>query len=231
MKTAILILAATILLLNCSSDEPESQEVILQKIYDNSGGKGDATAITMEDLKATGVENLEDARLKQYQSTIAAKKDFSNPATVGELQAVVMDVNSMLLLLNPITPSEEQTNLLNAVFSATNNLLDCSTGRNTYVVKNNEDLDRIYSSNSSTIDFSKYFIIGGKVTTPEIPYELINQYLYVNNQNNTFEYLIRIKRCADCFTAFGCLFYWNIYPLNTTIDNENVSTIFKYIES
>ena len=95
MKRAILILAAGILLLNCSSDEPETPDsrMVLQKIYDNSGGKGDATAITMEDMKAIGLKNLEDARLKQYQNAIAVKTDFSNPATVGELQAMVMDVN------------------------------------------------------------------------------------------------------------------------------------------
>ena len=94
MKTAILILAATILLLNCSSDEPESQEVVLQKIYDNSGGKGDANAITMKDLKAIGLKNLEDTRLSRYQNAIAAKIDFSNPAEVSEVQAVVMNINN-----------------------------------------------------------------------------------------------------------------------------------------
>ena len=97
MKTAILILAATILLLNCSSDEPEIQDpslIALQKIYDNSGGKGDATAITMEDMKAIGLKNLEDTRLKQYQNAISTKKDFSNPATVGELQTMVEDINN-----------------------------------------------------------------------------------------------------------------------------------------
>ena len=95
MKRAILILTAGILLLNCSSDEPESQEVVLQKIYDNSGGKGDATAITMEDLKAIGLKNLEDANLSQYQNAISIKKDFSNPAKVGEMQAVVMNINNI----------------------------------------------------------------------------------------------------------------------------------------
>ena len=95
MKRAILILAATILLLNCSSDEPGSQEVILQKIYDNSGGKGDATTITMEDLKAIGLKNLEDARLKQYQNAIAVKTDFSNPAKISEMRAVIMNINNI----------------------------------------------------------------------------------------------------------------------------------------
>ena len=95
MKTAILILVAGILLLNCSSDEPGSQEVILQKIYDNSGGKGDATAITMEDLKAIGLKNLEDARFKQYQNAIAAKTDFSNPAKISEMRAVIMNINNI----------------------------------------------------------------------------------------------------------------------------------------
>ena len=96
MKTAILILAAGILLLNCSSDEPGSQEVILQKIYDNSGGKGDSSAIIMEDLKAIGLKNLEDARLKQYQRAIAAKTDFSNPATVGEVQEIIDSSNNII---------------------------------------------------------------------------------------------------------------------------------------
>ena len=97
MKRAILILAATILLSNCSSDEPEIQDpslIALQKIYDNSGGKGDATAIIMEDLKAIGLKNLEDARLKQYQRAIAAKTDFSNPSKVSEVQALIISVNN-----------------------------------------------------------------------------------------------------------------------------------------
>ena len=97
MKKIILILAACILLFNCSSNEPEIQDpnlIVLQKIYDNSGGKGDATAITMEDLKTIGVENVEDTKLSQYQNAISAKTDFSNPPTVEELQAVVMNINN-----------------------------------------------------------------------------------------------------------------------------------------
>ena len=96
MKKVILILATGILLLSCNSNEPEIQDtslIALQKIYDNSGGKGDATVITMEDLKAIGVE-IEDTKLSQYQNAIAAKMDFSNPPTVEELQAVVMNINN-----------------------------------------------------------------------------------------------------------------------------------------
>ena len=109
MKTAILILAAGILLLNCSSDEPETPDsrMVLQKIYDNSGGKGDATAITMEDLKAIGLKNLEDARLKQYQNAIAVKTDFSNPAKISEMRALIMNINNIysydsITLLDPL---------------------------------------------------------------------------------------------------------------------------------
>ena len=227
MKTAILILAAAILLLNCSSDEPGSQEVILQKIYDNSGGKGDATTITMEDLKTIGLKNLEDARLKQYQNAISTKKDFSNPATVEELQALVANVNStmILILLNPITPSEEQTNLLNAVFDIYSEYGYRESV--TYVIKSTEDLEDIYSGDiSATIDFSKYFIIGGHISLPNQPNIVISQDLYKDAQKSMFKYCIEIDN-SGFLPAVDLIVYWGIYPL-TTITNENVTTTFKF---
>ena len=45
-------------------------------------------------LQTIGGENLEDTRLSRYQNAIAAKIDFSNPAKVGEVQAVVMNINN-----------------------------------------------------------------------------------------------------------------------------------------
>ncbi len=108
MKELLLVMTMAILLLNCSNDESKVQSpslASLQKIYDNAGGKGDAAAITIEDLKATGVENLVATKLSGYQTAIAVKMDFSEPAKVGEVQVLVINVNNICsyesIILNP----------------------------------------------------------------------------------------------------------------------------------
>ena len=68
-------------------------ELAFQKIYDNSGGKGTSSFITFEDLEATEAENLSENKLADYLIAIVAKMDFSNPATLTELQALINLVN------------------------------------------------------------------------------------------------------------------------------------------
>ncbi len=108
MKELLLVMTMAILLPTCSNDESKVQSpslASLQKIYDNAGGKGDATAITIEDLKATGVDNLVATKLSGYQTAIAVKMDFSEPAKVGEVQVLVINVNNTCsygsIILNP----------------------------------------------------------------------------------------------------------------------------------
>ncbi len=108
MKELLLVMTMAVLLPACSNDESKVQSpslASLQKIYDNSGGKGDATTVTIGDLKATEVENLDDTKLSEYQSAIAVKIDFTNPAKVGEVQVLVINVNNICsyvsIILNP----------------------------------------------------------------------------------------------------------------------------------
>ncbi len=108
MKELLLVMTMAILLPTCSNDESKVQSpslASLQKIYDNAGGKGDAAAITIEDLKATGVENLVATKLSGYQTAIAVKMDFSEPAKVDEVQVLVINVNNICsygsIILNP----------------------------------------------------------------------------------------------------------------------------------
>ncbi len=212
----------------------QDQSIIaLQKIYDNAGGKGDATAITIEDLKATGVENLVATKLSGYQTAIAVKMDFSDPAKVAEVQTLVEEVNNIQdssILLTPITPTEEQTSLLNTVFPRFSYDGDYDTRYHVIVIKSTEDLAGIYSGDISrlNIDFTKYFIIAGSVWLPNQPNRFISQELYTNAENDMFRYHITIDNRGDA-PALERIGYWAIYPL-TTITDENVITTFKYIQ-
>ena len=76
------------MLISCSSDSEENIDdtrlelSILEKIYTNSGGNGNANTITISDFNAIGIDNLLETDLYKYQNAIALKTDFSNPATI-----------------------------------------------------------------------------------------------------------------------------------------------------
>jgi len=72
--------------------ETES-DLAFQKIYDNSGGKGNISLISFEDLLATKVVNVSEGKWIYYSKAIELKTDFSNPTSLTELQTLVDLVN------------------------------------------------------------------------------------------------------------------------------------------
>ena len=65
----------------------------------------DGIPVSLEQLQATGVTNLNMLYLADYQSAITAETGFSNPPSISEVQAIINAVNSALTVPSIIAAS------------------------------------------------------------------------------------------------------------------------------
>ncbi|MDR2474900.1 MAG: hypothetical protein LBD45_03495 [Bacteroidales bacterium] len=119
--------------------------------------------------------------------------------------------------LAPATPTDVQKNALDKLFSESSELLKNIAGDTLFVIDDRQGLDMLNPDKNAEvdIDFEKYSLVGGKVFVSSISDHISSTHLSVcaTSAASTFKYEVAVDKCtADCLTATGYLYFWEIYP-------------------
>jgi hypothetical protein len=142
--------------------------------------------------------------------------------------------NNPLKVIEPVQNNEIdvlQKNYLDTIFSEKNQLIpqDWQIDSNIYVINSLEELNEINADKVLiNIDFSKYTLIGGRVTinslTPDIKISLEGE---ANNPHIDYYLTVELDYTKGGFYAMGNIYFWRLYPkLKNT---SEVITIVKEI--
>lgn len=125
-----------------------------------------------------------------------------------------------------IVPQETENNL-NKIFSKDNTVLN-NSDENDFILKitSKQQLNDLSDTELDiSLDFDKYFIIGGRIQTNSISNKISNHELKVCYPQSLYKYEITIEKCTECYPAFGFLYYWKIYP--TAINTNEIELSLK----
>jgi hypothetical protein len=133
----------------------------------------------------------------------------------------------------PVTPSNEQKNRLDNVFSGNNRLLGSIRIDTLIVINNQADMVKFqgfseYPDLWMEFDWNNQSIIGGKISTPSVSDEILSRQLLECLSTSSFLYEIEVKKCTSCWTAIGHNYFWAIYARK--LNTENVSLTIKTVE-
>jgi len=127
--------------------------------------------------------------------------------------------------LSPSILTEQLKNDLDIIFSENNELAKNIKGDTLlYVINSKEELLAI-SGNINTaidIDFENQSIIWGKFLTSSVSNTIASKQLLKCHPFSNYRYEISVKNCTECWTALGCLYYWDIYPQKININDVSL---------
>ena len=127
--------------------------------------------------------------------------------------------------LKPVVLTELLKNILDIVFSESNELVKNIKGDTLlYVINNKEELLEI-SHNINTvidIDFENQSIIWGRFLTSSISNNIASKQLSVCHPSSNYRYEISVEKCTDCWESLGYLYYWAIYPRKINVNNVSL---------
>jgi len=127
--------------------------------------------------------------------------------------------------LKPVVLTEQLKNILDIVFSESNELVKNIKGDTLlYVINNKEELLEI-SHNINTvidIDFENQSIIWGRFLTSSISNNIASKQLSVCHPSSNYRYEISVEKCTDCWESLGYLYYWAIYPRKINVNNVSL---------
>jgi hypothetical protein len=135
--------------------------------------------------------------------------------------------------ITPVTPSNEQKNRLDNVFSGNKKLLESIESDTLIVINNKADMIKLqgfseYPDLWMEFDWDNQCIIGGKIITPSVSDEILSQQLLECLDTSSYKYEIEVKKCTACWTALGKYYFWAIYAKK--LNTENVSLTIKTVE-
>jgi hypothetical protein len=131
------------------------------------------------------------------------------------------------------TPSNEQKDRLDGVFSGENKLMKSIKVDTLIIINSEEDLIKIqgfveFSDIWLGFDWDTHSIIGGKISTSSISDEIISRQLLECLSTASFSYEIDVKKCTECWTAIGQHYFWAIYARK--FNTENILLTIKTVE-
>ncbi|MDR2805319.1 MAG: META domain-containing protein [Dysgonamonadaceae bacterium] len=201
-----------------------------------------------------GIANISKELLLEnntYSLTVDIIQDMTTVAQGWHMVLITDKINTQRVALNlnkhfgdgspaclweqitPVTPSNEQRNRLDNVFSGNNKLLGSIKGDTLIVINNQADMVKFqgfseYPDLWMAFDWENQTIIGGKISTPSVSDEILSRQLSECLNTSLFLYNIEVKKCTSCWTAIGSHYFWAIYARK--LNTENVSLIIKTVE-
>ncbi|MCL2039067.1 MAG: hypothetical protein FWG85_01395 [Bacteroidetes bacterium] len=112
---------------------------------------------------------------------------------------------------------------LDSIFSIKNQLIPVNyeIDKNIYIINSKEELNEInpFYFDVDCIDFSKYTLIGGYVTTHNNGLELFTSF-----NEGAINYFLDITYTMGPSRVFNCLYFWRLYPKLKTDKNITINT-------
>jgi hypothetical protein len=135
------------------------------------------------------------------------------------------------------TPSSEQKNRLDYIFSAENELLrdqyPSSMDDLLFVINNRDDIIKLQGFSEDPdiwleFDWDNYSIIGCKIYTHSVSDKILSGKLVAYPDTSSYGYEIEVKNCTECYWGIGKFYLWEVYPRK--LNPEDVSLVIKIIK-